>query len=141
MKCSLFCLPIIPDLAITQGSFRVVVCQVKLSNVVFLFLGLGWQNAREHNVWLCFPDCRASSFTWAQVQYYSTTGSGGKDGKDGPPAQTEPPVTAEKVLSAASQTFTEGSASSQKHCYMHVTTTSYHAISFVFMAILLKFTS
>ncbi|KAL2077703.1 hypothetical protein ACEWY4_027207 [Coilia grayii] len=72
----------------------------------------GWQNARVQNVWLCFPDCRVSSFAWAQVQYYSTTGSGSGGSKDGPPVSpTEPPVTAEKVSAAASQPLTEGTSS------------------------------
>lgn len=70
----------------------------------------GWQNgARVQNVWLSFPDCRASPFAWAQVQYYSTTGSG----KDGPPASADPPITAEKVMAAAaasSQPSPEGNA-------------------------------
>ncbi|XP_048087398.1 zinc transporter 9 isoform X2 [Alosa alosa] len=69
----------------------------------------GWQNGTKvQNVWLSFPDCRVSPFAWAQVQYYSTTGSG----KDGPPVSTDPPVTAEKVLAAAgAQPSPEGTSS------------------------------
>uniref|UniRef100_W5L2Z1 Proton-coupled zinc antiporter SLC30A9, mitochondrial n=2 Tax=Astyanax mexicanus TaxID=7994 RepID=W5L2Z1_ASTMX len=58
-----------------------------------------WQGGgKDHSLWLSFPDHRGVSLAWAQVQYYSTSGSG----KDGPPIppETEGAKPTEKVSTA-----------------------------------------
>uniref|UniRef100_A0A8B9KHL9 Proton-coupled zinc antiporter SLC30A9, mitochondrial n=1 Tax=Astyanax mexicanus TaxID=7994 RepID=A0A8B9KHL9_ASTMX len=68
-------------------------------NVHHLVRYAGWQGGgKDHSLWLSFPDHRGVSLAWAQVQYYSTSGSG----KDGPPIppETEGAKPTEKVSTA-----------------------------------------
>ncbi|XP_026878538.2 LOW QUALITY PROTEIN: zinc transporter 9 [Electrophorus electricus] len=53
----------------------------------------GWRmGGKSHSLWLCFPDHRGTSFTWARVHYYSADGSnkGGPARLPGPDG-TSPP--------------------------------------------------
>uniref|UniRef100_A0A4W4HCK4 Proton-coupled zinc antiporter SLC30A9, mitochondrial n=1 Tax=Electrophorus electricus TaxID=8005 RepID=A0A4W4HCK4_ELEEL len=52
----------------------------------------GDMGGKSHSLWLCFPDHRGTSFTWARVHYYSADGSnkGGPARLPGPDG-TSPP--------------------------------------------------